>query len=176
MKSIYLLIVSLLLTLVSCDQSSQEVKSKQDFEYHTAIRKDGTIFYAYEQDKGQVHFMLDFGDDKGMWKPFGPKMSSHSGVDLQFDVVERSGAASFYLLHPKTGQLYFAVDGTNASDTWQTYGEQIPTNGNGSLEFDAQGRFEGNSFYALDTKSRQMYYMNDFGPDAGKWLTYGNKL
>ena len=176
MKSIYFLLSSLLITSVSCFQSSVDTKSDQDFEYHTAIRNDGTAFYAFEHAKGQIHYMLDYGDNKGEWLPFGPQMPNQGDVSLEFDVVERAGAASYYLLHPKTGQLFFTVEGANATDSWQTYGDKISSNGKGTLEFDAQGRFEGNSFYAFDTKSGQMYYMNDFGPDAGKWLTYGTEL
>lgn len=176
MKSIYFFLSSLLITSVSCFQGSSDIKPDQDFEYHTSIRNDGTAFYAFEHAKGQIHYMLDYGDTKGVWQTYGPQMSNLSDVGLQFDVVERAGAASYYLLHPKTGQLYFTVEGVNATDSWQTYGDKISANGRGSLEFDAQGRFEGNSFYALDTESGQMFYMNDFGPEAGQWLTYGSEL
>jgi len=176
MKSIYFFLSSLLLTSVSCFQSSEDVKPKQEFEYHSAIRADGTAFYAYEHANGQIHYMLDYGDNKGAWFAFGPKMASHSEVGLEFDVVERPGAASYYLLHPKTGQLYFTVEGANASGAWETYGDKISSNSKGSFEFDAQGRIEGNSFYAFDTKSGQMYFMNDFGETAGKWMTYGTEL
>jgi len=176
MKSIYFFLSSLLITSVSCFQSSVDTKPNQEFEYHSAVRADGTAFYAYEHAKGQVHYMLDYGDEKGVWRPFGPQMTSHNNVNLGFDVVERPGAASYYLLHSETGQLYYMIEGTNASDSWQAYGNQISTNGRGLLEFDAQGRVEGNSFYALDTKSGQMYFMNDFGPEAGTWLTYGSEL
>ena len=176
MKSLYFFLTSLLITSVSCFQSSVDVKPSKDFDYHSAIRNDGTAFYAFEHSKGQVHYMLDYGDNKGVWTAFGPKMTNHSEVGLLFDVIERAGAASFYLLHPKTGQLFYTVDGSNGSGTWQSYGNLISSKGNASLEFDAEGRFEGNSFYALDTKSGQMYYMNDFGPQAGEWLSYGNEL
>lgn len=176
MKPIYLILTSVLVTAASCFQSTLDLAPKEAFEYHSSTRVDGNAFYAFEHAKGQIHYMLDYGDAKGVWQPYGPQMTGHSDVALQFDVVERPGAASYYLLHPNTGQLYYTVEGANASGTWEMYGGKISTRGNASLQFDAEARTEGNSFYALDTNTGQMYFMNDYGPEAGRWSTYGKEV
>lgn len=176
MKPVYFFLTSLLITAASCFQGSVEVKPDKEFEYHSSTRADGNAFYAYEHAKGQIHYMLDYGDEKGMWQTYGPQMAQHSNAGLLFDVVERPGAASYYLLHPKTGELFYTIEGANATGVWQTYGDKISSSGNASLEFDAEARTEGNSFYALDTKSGQMYFMNDYGDYAGQWTAYGNEL
>jgi len=161
-------------TCFSCTPNSQQ--AEDGAVYRAALRKDGTAFYAYDQKSKKINYMLDYGEQKGTWQSFGPAMTLHGDLGLQFDVIERAGAASFYVMHPHTGQLYYTVDGANASDSWQAYGNLISASGKAKLRLEAEGRFEGNSFYALDTGTGQMYYMNDFGDQAGEWLSYGDKL
>jgi len=144
--------------------------------FKSNLRADGTSFYAMDNRTGQVYFMLDFGDNRGSWQAFGEKVKPGGPSTLLFDVVERATNASFYALDGMTGQLYYTNDDAASGGKWQKYGDIIRTNGVNLLQFEATGRFEGQSFYAFDSMSGQMYFMNDFGEGAGQWKTYGSPL
>ena len=123
-----------------------------------------------------MYFMLDYGEVRGQWKAFGPTLRKGGGNPLMFDAVERAQARSFYSLDSQTGQLYFYNDGAEKSEAWTKYGDQIRSTGVNLLQFKAVGRATGNSFFAFDSLTGQMYYMNDFDADKGKWKPYGNQL
>ncbi|HYG49508.1 MAG TPA: hypothetical protein VD905_01345 [Flavobacteriales bacterium] len=47
------------------------VKSKTGFTFDVNERKDGTAFFSLDKTTGQAYYMLDYGEDAGIWKPFG---------------------------------------------------------------------------------------------------------
>jgi hypothetical protein len=171
------IITGILLTFTQsgCTQANSSATSTSNFIFKSNLRADGTSFYAMDSKNGQLYFMLDYGDTRANWKPYGNKLGA-SAAGLQFDVLERPGAVTFYALDGRTGQLYFADDDSETGGNWKKYGDTLRENGVSMLQFDASGRLEGNSFYAFDALSGQMYFMNDFGDDAGKWAPYGNVL
>ncbi len=178
MKNLTLLLILGIITSMSnvaCTQGGSSASSG-DLVFVTKLRPAGSSFYAMDSESGQMHFMLDFGEVRGQWKAFGPALRNGGGNPLLFDAVERAQARSFYALDSKTGQLYFFNDGAEISTEWTKYGSQLRSNGVNLLQFTAIGRVGGNSFYAFDSLSGQMYYMNDFDEDAGTWKPYGDKL
>jgi hypothetical protein len=162
-----------LLTQTAC--TSQSNASSQGMIFKSNLRVDGTAFYSMDSQTGQVYYMLDFGDNRGKWLPFGGLIAPQKTGNLLFDVVERAANASFYALDARTGQLFYTNDDQNSAGKWLPYGDPISTS-NTNFQFEATGRMEGNSFYAINTQSRQMYFMNDFGDDAGKWKPYGETI
>ena len=179
MKNFTLLLILGIITSMSnvaCTQGGGSSASSGDHAFVTKLRSSGSAFYSMNNKSGQMYFMLDFGEVRGEWKAFGPALKNGGGNPLLFDVVERAQARSFYALDGRTGQLYFFNDGPEPSTEWTKYGSQLRSNGVNLLQFTAIGRVGGNSFYAFDSLSGQMYFMNDFDEDAGTWKTYGNKL
>ncbi len=178
MKNLTLLLILGILTSISNVACSQpgSTTATTDLIFTSNLRPAGSAFYAMDSKSGQMYFMLDYGEVKGVWKSFGPTLRKGGGNPLLFDAVERAEARSFYSLDSKTGQLHFYNDGAEPSKAWTKYGDQIKSNGVNLLQFTAIGRIGGNSFYAFDSLSGQMYFMNDFDEDAGKWKPYGNKL
>lgn len=179
MKMIKYSICALMLTFFvsSCNSQTKAAnKSTATQVFQTKLRADGTAFYAMNSKTGQLSFMLDYGEKRGIWQNFGSTIKSSGGNPMGFAVVERPGATSFYALDSQTGQLYYTNDDNSGTSTWTKYGNTIRPNGLSLLQFNAQGRFEGSSFFAFDSYSGQMYYMNDFAEGAGVWKKYGNNL
>ena len=179
MKMIKYSICALMLIFVvsACNSQSKaanQTNSSQVFQ--TKLRADGTAFYAMNSKTGQLSFMLDYGEKRGVWRQFGPTIQPNVGNPMGFGVVERPGATSFYAMDSQTGQIYYTNDDNSGESTWQKYGNTIRSNGLSPLQLSVQGRFGGNSFFALDTYSGQMYYMNDFEEGAGVWKKYGDNL
>jgi len=173
----FLLILGIVVSMsnIACTQSNSST-TPTNLVFTSKLRPSGSAFYAMNNKSGQMYFMLDYGEVRGEWKAFGTALREGGGNPLLFDAVERAEARSFYSLDSQTGQLYFYNDGAEPSTAWTKYGNQIRSNGINLLQFNAIGRVNGNSFYAFDSQSGQMYYMNDFDEDAGTWKTYGNKL
>ncbi len=162
---------------IACTQNNgASTVTPSNLVFSAQLRTDGSAFYAMNNKTGQMFFMLDYGETRGSWKPFGPVLREGGGSALLFQVVERLDSRSFYALDSQTGQLYFSNDGAEPSVAWTKYGTTIRSNGVNALQFTATGRTNGNSFYAFDSQSGQMYFMNDFDEDAGTWKTYGDQL
>lgn len=171
----------LIFALVTCfghsactQNNSSPGASPNGYIFKTNLRTDGASFYAMNKETGQIHYMLDYGDNSGVWRPFGQTLPSN-GASYSFDVVERPAATSFYALDNRTGKVYYTDDNPANVGAWKPYGDILRENGVSQLQFEALGRVGGNSFYAFDVLTGQMYFMNDFGDNAGKWSKYGNQ-
>ena len=180
MRNPYLSLIFIMVTLFYFSACSQEKASpsfqRADLIFKSNLRANGTAFYAMDSQSGQLYFMLDWGEQRGNWQKFGDVIRVSGTHPFQFAVVERNEATSFYALDGKSGQLYYTNDDNVTQGKWNTYGTIIRQNALNLLQFEAEGRFEGNSFYAFDSHSGQMYFMNDFGENAGKWAKYGSTL
>lgn len=177
MKNLGFLLIFAIVTCFShsaCTQnSSSPAMSSKDYIFKTNLRADGASFYAMNTKSGQIHYMLDYGENSGVWRPFGQTLPA-KGTSYSFDVVERPAATSFYAMDNRTGKIYYTDDNPQNVGAWQEYGNNLRENGVNQLQFEATGRIGGNSFYAFDSMTGQMFFMNDFGENAGKWSKYGN--
>ena len=177
LQYITIFFLSSFLHFSACTQSaSTTAPSSTQLLFESNLRANGTAFYAMDNQSGQLYFMLDWGEKRGAWQKFGEVIRVSGPHALQFAVVERAGATSFYALDGGTGQLYYTNDDNATQGKWNTYGDVIRSAGVNLLQFEAEGRMEGNSFYVFDSLSGQMYFMNDFGDRAGKWAKYGSPL
>lgn len=178
MKKLVLLLTLGMITCFThsaCTQNSGSSHSAStNTTFKTNLRADGSAFYAFNSKAGSIQYMLDYGDNAGKWRSFGQELPANGG-SYSFDVLDRFGVATFYAIDNRTGQLYYTDDVPETVGIWKTYGNTIRKNGVNALQFEATGRASGNSFYAYDSLSGQMYFMNDFGQNAGVWTSYGNQ-
>ena len=90
--------------------------------------------------------------------------------------LERTDGTAFFTLDKRTGQLYYMLDyGSNAGN-WKSYGGLIRETGSNTLEFQAIERVDGSAFFAMDATTGQVYFMLDYGSNAGNWKSYGGTV
>lgn len=133
----------------------------------------GTAFYTIDNKTGQLSYMLDVGQQSGVWLSYGEPYRANGVSDLHFKAIERgdSTGTSFYILNSKTGQLNYMLDFGLEAGNWASYGE--PLEKVTISEFEAQVTPTGMVFYAYDGMKKQMHFMQDFGEQAGTWQAYG---
>ncbi len=133
----------------------------------------GTAFYTIDNKTGQLSYMLDVGQQPGVWLNYGKPYRENGVSALHFKAIERgdSTGTSFYILNDKTGQLSYMSDFGLKAGNWVGYGK--PLEKITITVFEAQITPTGTVFYAYDGKAKQMHFMQDFGGRAGIWQAYG---
>ncbi|MBS9464104.1 hypothetical protein KIM67_16905 [Flagellimonas sp. 389] len=151
--------------------------SAQRLEFESVERRDGTAFFAIDKTTGQISFMLDHGSQAGNWKNYGGTIKRNpSAKNLTFYTLKRSEGTAFFGMDGSTGQVYYMLDyGSNAGN-WESYGGTLPSSGKGHVRFQAATRDEGSAFYAMDGDTGQVYFMLDYGSNAGNWKSYGGTI
>ncbi|MDF1550796.1 MAG: hypothetical protein P1P88_23440 [Bacteroidales bacterium] len=150
--------------------------SAQKFEAESVERSNGTAFFAINSSTGQLAFMADHGKSSGIWKNYGGIIRESGASNLEFRAIERSEGTAFFAMDGATGQVYFMLDYGSNSGKWKNYGGIITRQGDGKLEFEAAARKDGTAFFAIDGKTGQVYYMLDYGSNAGKWKSFGGVI
>jgi outer membrane protein assembly factor BamB len=100
---------------------------------------------------------------------------AQSGI-YRFVSLTNGNGSTFFALDGSTGKLYFMNDFGESPETWRSYGEPLREIGRNNLSFDAVPFEKGSVFYALEMGTGQLYYMPDFGANAGRWETYGEPI
>ncbi len=151
--------------------------SQQSFHFKMVdAGESGNGYYSLNEKTGQVYFMWDAGSNAGKWKSYGSPIDSTGSKSFEFQMTYRgSNGTGFFALDMKTGQVYYMWDFGSNAGKWRSYGSPIDATGKGDFRFSFTDRGDnGNGFFAIDSKSCQLYYMWDFGSNAGKWRSYGN--
>lgn len=151
--------------------------SAQILEFESVERTDGTAFFAIDKTSGQISYMLDYGSNAGIWKNYGGTISRDSKMqNLSFYVLERYDGSAFFAMDGSTGQVYYMLDYGSNAGTWKSYGGILPETANGNTRFQAASRTDGTAFFSMDASSGQVYYMLDYGSNAGIWKSYGGTI
>ncbi|HLP11445.1 MAG TPA: hypothetical protein VK177_05875 [Flavobacteriales bacterium] len=50
-------------------------KSRDGYTFDANERSDGTAFFSQDKSSGQTYYMLDYGDNAGIWKAFGQSIT-----------------------------------------------------------------------------------------------------
>ena len=98
---------------------------RNNLQFEILSAKNGTIFYALESNSGQLHYMLDFGDKPGIWKPYGGVIRMVGSETLQFKVDQVDNGAKFTAVDGNTGQVYYMFDHGDSDGAWKAYGQII---------------------------------------------------
>ncbi|MEM6318927.1 MAG: hypothetical protein AAF960_14740 [Bacteroidota bacterium] len=101
-----------------------------------------------------------------------------SAQNTGFEANFKGSGTGFYTIDSKTGQLSFMVNYGEQAGQWLRYGNRFRENGTSTLHFKAieRGANIGTSFYILDGGTGQLSFMLDYGPGAGTWAGFGNRL
>ncbi|PHR50082.1 MAG: hypothetical protein COA32_02810 [Fluviicola sp.] len=151
--------------------------SAQQLEFESIERADGTAFFAIDKATGQISFMLDYGSNAGNWKNYGKTIDRNSQEkNLALYTIQRTDGTAFFAMDGATGQVYFMLDyGSNAGN-WKSYGGVLPKSENSFVSFQASSRTDGTAFFAMDGNTGQIYFMLDYGSNAGNWKSYGGTV
>ena len=96
---------------------------------------------------------------------------------LEFESVERTEGTAFFAIDKTSGQISFMLDYGSEAGNWKNYGGIIERNPQGkNLTFYALKRTDGTAFFCMDGTTGQVYFMLDYGSDAGNWKSYGGTL
>lgn len=93
-----------------------------------------------------------------------------------FDVNQRPGGAAFYSMDSNTGALSYMLDFGDNAGKWANYGNTIKDPGGAPLLFKAINSEQGVTIYSMDSQTGQLYYLADYGDDAGQWMVFGGKI
>jgi outer membrane protein assembly factor BamB len=146
------------------------------FRFASMTNEYGSAFFALKSTTGQLYFMRDAGDTKGVWNAYG-RVIRESGSDvLTFALLPRENGNIFYALESKTGQLHWMADFGDNKGAWKSYGQPIRATGEGTLELTAEILDGGTKFTAMDGATGQIYFMFDFGATKGIWKQYGQSV
>lgn len=165
----------LLLLLALLGHAAVQAQSAP-YRYATITKGAGSTFYALDGHTGQLYYMTDFGEPMGEWNHYGLPVRSTGRNNLQFEAVSVDGGGAFYALEGSSGQLFFMHDFGEAPGVWKPYGLPILQSANDFLQFRVEQMREGCKFTAIDGNTGQLYYMYDFGDDAGSWKPFGGTL
>ena len=151
--------------------------SAQQLEFESVERKDGTAFFSIEKTTGQISYMLDYGENAGIWKNYGGIITkTPQEKKLSFYVIERREGTAFFCMDGMTGQVYFMLDYGSTAGDWKSYGGILPTAGNIYVSFQAATRIDGTAFFTMNGTTGQVYFMLDYGTNAGNWKSYGGTI
>ncbi len=172
-KNYYFAFLAGILFAFTPHESTAQMISKTSFEVN--FKGDGTAFYTIDNTTGQLSYMLNFGQQPGVWLNYGDLYRENGISDLHFKAIERgdSTGTSFYIMDSKTGQLSYMSDFGLDAGNWTSYGN--PLKDITLSEFEAKATALGIVFYAYDGVAKQMHYMQDFGEQAGIWLAFGRQ-
>jgi len=160
----------LLVTLIS-----GPIANAQKFAGQSVERTDGTAFFTVNRSNGQLAFMLDYGSNAGIWKNYGGTIRESGKNSLSFHATERTDGSAFFAMD-ETGQMYFMLDYGSNAGVWKSYGGLVPGAGERHFEFEVEERTDGTAFFAIDTEDGQLYFLLDYGSNAGNWKAYGGTI
>lgn len=143
------------------------------YRYATLNDSIATTFYALDGSTGQLRYMNDNGEFAGVWRLYGGPLREKGSNNLQFAALKYHYGRAFYAVESTTGQLHFMLDFGDASGLWVPYGAPARLMGNESIQFSVEHVGNGAKFTAIDANTGQVFYMFDYGDEAGKWRTYG---
>lgn len=169
----YYFLTILVALLFAFNPQETAAQSVNNASFEVNFKGAGTAFYTIDNKTGQLSYMLDIGQQSGVWLKYGKPYRKNGVSALHFKAIERgdSTGTSFYILDNKTGQLSFMSDFGLEAGTWASYGNSLS---NIKLtEFEAQSTASGMVFYVYDSAAKQMHFMQDFGEQAGVWLAFG---
>lgn len=90
------------------------------FLFDSKERENGSAFFAMETFSGQLYYMLDYGDQPGVWNKYGGPIGK-SGYN--FRTTERPDRGSaFFAVENGSGQLYYMLDYGDSAGIWQKFG------------------------------------------------------
>jgi hypothetical protein len=72
--------------------------------------------------------------------------------------------------------VYYMLDYGNNAGKWSKYGNAIQANGTTTLTFAAHDRIDGTAFFSQDMSTGQVYFMLDYGNNAGNWRAFGGTV
>lgn len=148
----------------------------QKLQFNSIERTDGTVFFSLNEDNGQLSYMLDYGDDRGTWKSYGGTIRSSGESSLLLASNEREDGTAFFSMDNATGQLYYMLDYGDDRGTWKSYGGTINGSNGARYQFTANEREDGTAFFGQNATTGQIYYLLDYGSDAGIWKSYGGTI
>lgn len=93
-----------------------------------------------------------------------------------FDVNQRPGGAAFYAMDSNTGALSYMLDFGETAGQWANYGNTIKDPGGAPLLFKAVNSEQGVTIYSMDSQTGQLFYMTDYGEEAGQWMRFGGLI
>ena len=100
--------------------------------------------------------------------------------NIGFIVNPKGEGSAFYTLDEVTGQLSYMLDFGEDAGNWRRYGNAYrkPERAGSTLFFQAEERGidTGTTFYILNGATGQVSYLSDYGPGAGAWVNFGNRL
>lgn len=161
--------------LFSCSPQGSSTLRSSNNTFEANFKGEGTGFYKIDK-KGQLSYMLDFGDQVGVWSDYGNAYRENGASPLHFKAVERNvGQTSFYILDGQSGQLSYMSDFGDQAGEWLNFGDQLK-NAN-ITNFDAEITDTGGMyFFAYDATSKKTYFMKDYGGQAGFWFAVGSGM
>lgn len=172
MKTYKLFLLTIIFLVVATLSYAQEIV----YEFKATEREDGSAFFSLNKKYGQLYYMLDYGADAGKWIKFGNQVAEAGDKILEFIANERAEGTAFYALDSKTGQLYYMLDHGDSVGKWKIYGNTISQAADKNFQFSATERSSGTAFFASDSKTGKLYFMLDYGTDAGYWKNYGGEI
>lgn len=172
MKTLKLFFVAVFFLVITAGTYAQDGV----YAFSSTERTDGSAFFSFNKKYGQVYYMLDYGIDAGKWIRFGDMIAETGDKVLEFTANERAEGTAFYALDSKTGQLYYMLDHGDDSGKWKIYGNSISQTSDKSFQFSATERSSGTAFFAIDSKSGKLYFLLDYGTNAGYWKNYGGEI
>lgn len=172
-KNYYFVFLAGILFAITPYESTAQMINSASFEAN--FKGDGTAFYTIDNTTGQLSYMLNFGQQAGVWLSYGEPYRKNGLSGLHFKAIERgdSTGTSFYIIDSKLGQLSYMSDFGLEAGNWTSYGSVLKDVT--LTDFEAQATALGIVFYAYDGVAKQMYYMQDFGEQAGIWLAFGRQ-
>lgn len=96
--------------------------------------------------------------------------------EYQFQTNFTKDGNGMFAMDTQSGQVWFMWDVGERKGQWQPFGEKIDPAGTGSFQFQMIATKEGNGFFALDSRTGQLWYMWDIGERKGQWRTFGEVI
>lgn len=176
MKTLLILVFALISNQVFAQNAKYEL-------FNAPFFKDGgTLFFAIEVSSGQIYYQRDYGNAAGKWMPFGSPIPRSEKHEFTFKLYNKNQGTpesdpdlTFIALDKFNGQIYFITDSQKAE--WKSFGYPIQLEASPTFTFDMRSETtQGITYFALHEKSGQLYYMPDYGLDAGIWKKYGSEI
>jgi hypothetical protein len=146
------------------------------YRYSTLSGTDGSTFYALHGTTGQLYYMNDYGNDPAVWKSYGSMIRMGGRNNLQFAALRFNSGNSFYAFEANTGQLHYMNDYGDVPGIWKSYGTPARAEGLDNLQIAVEHDGDGVKCTAIDGTTGQVFYMFDWGDNAGTWRSYGGMI
>lgn len=103
--------------------------------------------------------------------------SNVSAQSLAFETIEREDGTAFFAVDRISGQVSYLLDYGSNPGVWKNFGGTITrVSKKQDLEFNVIQRVDGTAFFCADGSTGQLYYMLDYGSNAGAWESYGGLI